>query len=128
MNSWDNRLARQVAKTAFWAKLKQPANATLRKKCIKYPSLARIEFADSGGFYLEEQKRAQGDENLIAIPLDVEFRVFEDDVASRDKLVTLVLRRELTMGNEPTDDHQVWLCTWWPYEDRVSETAATDKK
>lgn len=116
MKSWSDRKARQEAKRAFWSKLNEPGNETLRQRCLKHPAFARAQFAQCGEFYLEEQGRSREHAELDPIPLDVEFRVFEEDVASREKMVVLVLRKDLTETNEPGDPEQIWQCTWWPYE------------
>jgi hypothetical protein len=117
MNSWNSYEARQNAKMAFRDKLNQPENqgpGGLRERCIRHPQVARVEFARVGGFYLEEQLRPEQDRGLVPIPLDTEFRVFPEEIPAREKLVVLVLR-ENTTGDEPSDPAQIWQCTYNPY-------------
>jgi hypothetical protein len=112
MNDWNDRSAKRAAKTKFWTELKKPENKQLRAQCVQDPATARATFAKFGEFYLEENL-PPGSQN-VPIPRDTEFRVFEDDLPSRDKMVTLVLRDNLT-GQEPYDSQQIWQCSWFPY-------------
>jgi hypothetical protein len=115
MRDWTSRKDCQDGKTEFWQKLLDPHNSGIKNECINDKAKARVHFARLANFQLEEDPSAN---KATAIPKDVEFRVFDDDVKTRRKLVTIVLRNRPpgTPFEQETQDHeQVWMCTYFPY-------------
>ncbi len=99
MNKWESA-ARTAATRKFCELLDQ--DAALRQQCKDDKSKAW------------ETLRAAGD--FEDMPADVEVHVFENEVKSSDKVVTMVLPEK---GQLPPvdvfDAKGVWLCSWTRY-------------
>ena len=99
MSKWQSE-ARTAATRKFCEMLDQ--DAALRQECKTDKSKAW------------ETLRAAGD--FEDMPTDVEVRVFESEVGSSDKLVTMVLPPEGQLPPADVFDAKgVWLCTWSHY-------------
>jgi len=114
MRNWNSRKDRQKAREIFRDALRAPENAAVQEDCVNSSELARENFARICEFYLEESKPSDADANIAPIPKDVEFRVFPEDVAKREKMVVLVVRDPAAQP-EKTDSKQIWMCTYFPY-------------
>jgi hypothetical protein len=119
---WNKPTDRRTGKKRFWDKLSLPENMKpggLREQCIKFPYIARQTFAkagdpQAGDFILQEDVDPSNPPPVAAIPMEVEFRVFDPDIPSREKMVVLVLRQAGSKAETPDPD-QVWQCTYFPY-------------
>ncbi len=102
MNSWndENPKVRQDATRRFCEML--DSDSALREACKNDPEKARATLQKAGDF--------------DDMPADLEVRVFEDQRASSDQLVTMILP---PVGELPSpeifDARSVWRCTWISY-------------
>jgi hypothetical protein len=116
MNSWHDMSARRLATLSFSLEMhKEGLNGPRRTACKSDSNYAKRLFASIGRFYVEGDPRQPGDENLIAIPTNTVFRVFESRQETSDVLVTLVLPSADQPFPDPFLANNVWRCTWEPY-------------
>ena len=112
---WSDMQHRLDGKDDFVAELRRPGNAALRKRCVEDPVFARAKFAELGKFQLEES--ADTDPAIKPIPSDTVIRIFENDRAAREKLVTIIL------DPKPFNEEPVlldWRCTYAPYAENMT--------
>ena len=101
MSEWsDDPDVRQTATRKFCEML--DANPALRQKCKADPATAKETLKQAGSF--------------TNIPPEIIVYVMEDQLASSDKIVTMVLPAQ---GAVPDADHfelkSVWRCSWTRY-------------
>lgn len=100
MSKWTNINARTAATRKFCEML--DADVALRKACQKDRKKARDTLKRAGKF--------------TDMPTDIEVYVFENQVKSSDKVVTLVLpKRGQLPSQRAFDPKDVWLCSWARY-------------
>jgi len=100
MSEWNDENARADATRQFCEML--DADSALREACKRDKKTAWQTLKEAG--------------NFTDMPTDIEVYVFENEVESSDKMVTLVLPKQ---GDVPSGDSfnpkSVWLCTWSRY-------------
>jgi hypothetical protein len=102
MNDWysNDPEIRKAATYKFWQKMADPE---LLKACT--------EDSAEGRAIARKTLEAAGD--YESIPDDVEVRVFENDRATSDKLVTILLpEKDKTVDPETFDQDNIWRCSW----------------
>ena len=100
MSKWTSVKARTAATWKFCEML--DADVALRKACQKDKKKARDTLKRAG--------------NFTDMPANIEVYVFENQVKSSDKVVTLVLPKRGELPPSPAfDPKSVWLCSWSHY-------------
>jgi hypothetical protein len=110
MRSWDDTTARIDATWAFCDYVE--AHPAKLAEIKRNSASARKLMADVGQFYLAERMPPEV-EDVVPIPKDAEFRIFEfDPREKRDKLMTIVLP---PLGVSRAEATEIWRCSWPPW-------------
>ena len=99
MSEWNDGNARTAATRQFCEMLN--ADPALREACQQDKKIAWNTLKEAG--------------NFTDMPTDIEVYVFENEVKSSDKVVTLVLPKQSEQLTGAFDAKSVWRCSWSHY-------------